>query len=156
MCAKKGELFACMDGGPYDTSAETLSEVVACSVPSRIVTKVLSRGNDSTRPILQRVVRDLRGAQNEIVSRTHTSAEGRIARLLLWLLGGDSSVKQDATLSLPMKRMEIAQMTGTTPETVSRVLHVMREAGILSLNRQSIQVCKPEALGALAHAARSE
>ncbi len=70
----------------------------------------------------------------------------RLARTILRL-------GSDASHSISLSREEIAQMTGTTMFTVSRLLSSWAESEIVTLDRRSVFIESPERLRELAEAA---
>jgi len=75
----------------------------------------------------------------------------RIASLLLQLgekLGVSSP--EGLLIQMPLSRRDIAAMTGTTPETASRILSDLREADLIDSGRQWIALRAVEGLRAIA------
>ena len=52
-------------------------------------------------------------------------------------------------LDLPLSRLDLAEMTGTTLFTVSRLLSGWQRDGILDLGRQRVTILDPDALAEL-------
>ena len=77
--------------------------------------------------------------------------ERRVARALLRLVH-DAGRRVDAgvEIAFPVSRQDIAEMTGTTLYTVSRLLSAWEEQGIVRSGRQRIVLTKPHALVAIA------
>ena len=77
--------------------------------------------------------------------------ERRIARALLRLVQqAGRRVEHGVLIDLPLSRDDIAQMTGTTLYTVSRVVSRWEGEGILDAGRQQLVIRKPHALMSLA------
>jgi CRP-like cAMP-binding protein len=77
--------------------------------------------------------------------------ERRVARALLRLVH-DAGRRVDAGIEItfPVSRQDIAEMTGTTLYTVSRLLSAWEAQGIVQSGRQHIVLTKPHALVAIA------
>jgi CRP-like cAMP-binding protein len=77
--------------------------------------------------------------------------ERRVARALLRLVQ-DAGRRVDAGVEIdfPVSRQDIAEMTGTTLYTVSRLLSAWEEQGIVRSGRQRIVLTTPHALVAIA------
>jgi CRP-like cAMP-binding protein len=77
--------------------------------------------------------------------------ERRLARALLRLVH-DAGRRVDAGIEItfPVSRQDIAEMTGTTLYTVSRLLSAWEAQGIVQSGRQHIVLTKPHALVAIA------
>jgi CRP/FNR family transcriptional regulator, nitrogen oxide reductase regulator len=77
--------------------------------------------------------------------------ERRVARALLRLVQeAGRRVDAGVEIDFPVSRQDIAEMTGTTLFTVSRLLSAWEERGIVRSGRQRIVLTKPQALIALA------
>ncbi|MDI4232547.1 Crp/Fnr family transcriptional regulator [Bradyrhizobium sp. Arg237L] len=53
-------------------------------------------------------------------------------------------------IAFPLSRRDLAEMVGTTLYTVSRIVSVWEERGIVSSGRRRVVLCKPHALAAIA------
>jgi CRP-like cAMP-binding protein len=77
--------------------------------------------------------------------------ERRVARALLRLVHeAGRRVDAGVEIDFPVSRQDIAEMTGTTLYTVSRLLSSWEERGIVRSGRQRIILTKPHALVVLA------
>lgn len=77
--------------------------------------------------------------------------ERRVARALLRLVhDAGRRVDVGVEIAFPVSRQDIAEMTGTTLYTVSRLLSAWEEQGIVRSGRQRIVLTKPHALVAIA------
>jgi cAMP-binding proteins - catabolite gene activator and regulatory subunit of cAMP-dependent protein kinases len=77
--------------------------------------------------------------------------ERRVARALLRLVQeAGRRVDAGVEIDFPVSRQDIAEMTGTTLYTVSRLLSSWEERGIVRSGRQRIILTTPHALVALA------
>ncbi len=77
--------------------------------------------------------------------------ERRVARALLRLVQHAGRKVDDGVLiDLPLSREDLAQMTGTTLYTVSRILSRWESEGILDVGRQRVVVRRPHGLVAAA------
>lgn len=80
-----------------------------------------------------------------------SSVAGRLANLLLeWRSGRHERNEQDRRLTLPLTHTEIAEMTNTSRETVSRVFHQFQREKLIAVKGASVTVLQPQALEQLA------
>lgn len=76
-------------------------------------------------------------------------AEQRIASTLLALAGKLGEKRGNAVLiQMPLSRQDLAEMTGVTPETASRVLTQFRRSGLISSGRRWVAILDPVRLAA--------
>jgi CRP/FNR family transcriptional regulator, nitrogen oxide reductase regulator len=93
---------------------------------------------------LHDVERRYRQAMTERVER-------RVARALLRLVhDAGRRVDDGVEVAFPVSRQDIAEMTGTTLFTVSRLLSAWEEQGIVRGGRQRIVLRKPHAMVSIA------
>jgi CRP/FNR family transcriptional regulator, nitrogen oxide reductase regulator len=73
--------------------------------------------------------------------------EQRVANALI-RLAGQSGIKseKEASIELSFSRQDVAEMTGTTLYTVSRLLSDWERKGILKTGREKIAILKPHDL----------
>lgn len=80
--------------------------------------------------------------------------EQRVARAILRLAQqAGQRVEDGVRIEFPLSREDIAQMTGTTLHTVSRILSRWEEEGLVSSARQRITIRKPHALVSISEGA---
>ena len=72
----------------------------------------------------------------------------RVARSLLRLVEkvGVAAENGAVRLDIRLSRQDLAQMNGTTLETVSRTISAWESAGIIQAGREQIVILKPHAL----------
>lgn len=80
-----------------------------------------------------------------------SSVAGRLANLLLeWRNGRAERGEQERRLTVPLTHTEIAEMTNTSRETVSRVFHQFQREKLIAVKGASVTVLQPQALEQLA------
>ncbi|MBI2330855.1 MAG: Crp/Fnr family transcriptional regulator [Chloroflexi bacterium] len=135
------------DGATYPATAQTLEDSTVLAVPSLFLRSMLE-----TRPYLSFGLMNLMTSYiQEIQSRYRELAtekvEQRVANALIRLVGqaGIKSEKE-AGIELSFSRQDVAEMTGTTLYTVSRLLSDWERKGIIKTGREKIIVLKPHDL----------
>ena len=138
-------LFA---GDVYRSTAEAIEPTEICVHPKDLIMELLANSSSLAIEFLARLAGDLRITQDLLLDVSQRSVKERTASLLLMFLD-HCGEKTDLgmRLCIPIQRKEMAQMVGTTPETFSRTLHDLAEAGLLSLSRSEIVIVDTEALG---------
>lgn len=86
---------------------------------------------------LQELQQRMREVATEPVERRVAHALLRLARQ------AGHSVDRSMAIDLPLRRQDIAEMTGTTLYTASRILSVWQQHGIATGNRQRIVITRP-------------
>jgi CRP/FNR family transcriptional regulator, cyclic AMP receptor protein len=131
-------------GKPYEVSAETLEPMQVSMIKCADFLRILDAHADLTLNVVRQLSAKYHVAQREIRSLglAHNTAE-KLARLLLEWCGAGSETRVHFT------HEEIAQMIGSTRETVTRVLSDFRHDHVIEINGTKIVVCDRPALDAL-------
>ena len=148
-----GEFFGflpMLDGGPYPATAEAVDDVRARTMSREGFFRGL-RGNPSlASPLFSFLGRRLREAFDRIEVLSSRGAIPRVAAALAAMLP-DRSGGTTAIVSLPVSSGEFARALGITPESFSRAITDLAEAGtIRRLGRGRFQVLDPHSLRAAA------
>lgn len=153
--AEPGEvlgLSATISGDPYHLTAETTEPCQADFVRREDFLRYLREQPEVCLRVIEMLSEILRAAHTQIRSfgKIH-SAAARLARLLLcWGEQMGDRTHEDIHLKLPLTHQEIAQMIGTSRETVSRLLGELRQQQIISLNGSGLFIKDRDALSAKA------
>ena len=132
---------------PYAATAEAVEKTTVCAIPREVFEDVIRNDTDTAFRLISKLAAELRISEDEFVSRTQLTVAQRVARFLDWTLDTLQTPSKDANrITLPLLREEIAQMVGTTPETLSRVLRDLSDRRILKLDRKRIVVANRRAL----------
>ena len=149
-----GELFgiAVQMGRPhYPATATTVMDSVALVWPSSSWPLILARCPALADSALRTVGARLDDAHVRVVEMSTEEVERRIAHALLRLVKqAGRKVEDGIQISFPITREDVAQMTGTTLHTVSRILSAWEVKGLVEGGRQRIVVRDPHRLFKLA------
>jgi CRP/FNR family cyclic AMP-dependent transcriptional regulator len=96
--------------------------------------------------LLRALSRRLRSADDKIGGLVLLDVPGRVARLLLELADDGNGT----TISRSITHHTIAQMIGSSRETVSRTIRTFTENGLLTVSKQTIEIVKRTELESLA------
>lgn len=145
-------LIVALNSEPYPATAEALERCELVAMQGALMWEIMLQH----APLAVRVVRMLAARLHEAHERIRElSAERvqqRLARSLVRLAHKVGVEQADGSIYLNMRlsRQDLAQMNGTTLETVSRTLTAWQREGILEAKREQITLLKPEALIAIA------
>ena len=142
-----GALGAVREGAIYPASAESLENSTALAVSSQFLHSMLE-----TRPYLSFGLMKLMTSYiQEIQARYRELAtervEQRVANALIRLAGqtGQKSGKEGG-IELSFSRQDLAEMTGSTLYTVSRLLSEWERKGFIETGRERVRILKPHDL----------
>ena len=148
-----GELFGFLpflDGRPYPATAEAIDDVRARTMSREGLLRALRENPAVALPLFSFLGRRLREAFDRIELLSARGALPRVAAALAaLLLEGDRGTATIA--SLPVSSGDFARALGITPESFSRAVTDLVEAGVLHrLGRGRFQVLDPRFLRAAA------
>ncbi|MCP5063476.1 MAG: Crp/Fnr family transcriptional regulator [Ignavibacteriae bacterium] len=137
---KQGEFFGNLDPFGetfYDETA--IAQVSSCImiINSEQFRTILEKYPAASLKVLDIMSKRLREAQEMIKLLSAYSVENRVAYTILKLgekLGNPN--KLGLLIQIPLSRYDIAGMTGTTPETTSRIISKFKEEGLISTGRK--------------------
>ncbi|WP_040677309.1 Crp/Fnr family transcriptional regulator [Nitratireductor pacificus] len=135
----------------YPASAIAAVDCVVLAWPGRLwsdfSTRYPSFGADTYRTVGAR----LQEAHTRVVEMSTEQVEQRVAHGLLRLANQTGKKTQEGVLiDFPISRQDIAEMTGTTLHTVSRLLSAWEADGLVRSGRQKVTVVEPHRLFLLA------
>jgi CRP/FNR family transcriptional regulator len=148
-----GELFGFLpflDGRPYPATAEAIDDVRARTMSREGLLRGLQENPALALPLFSFLGRRLRDAFDRIELLSARGALPRVAAALAALLQeGDRGTA--TIVSLPVSSGEFARALGIAPESFSRAVTDLAEAGIIHrLGRGRFQVLDPRSLRAAA------
>jgi CRP-like cAMP-binding protein len=134
----------------YPISAEAVDTASALAWNSVTMRQLLETQNIALNA-LRFVASRLHDLQRLYRQAMTERVERRVARALLRLVHeAGRRVDQGIEIDFPISRQDIAEMTGTTLFTVSRLLSAWEERGIVKSGRQRIVLTNPHGLVAIA------
>ncbi|SDI72757.1 Crp/Fnr family transcriptional regulator [Dolosicoccus paucivorans] len=118
------------------TYVEALTSVSVCLLKKEDFKKILLENPSIALELLGEFNRRLQATQKQTVSIATESVSSRIASFLLDLASDEAT----NTFQLPFTMKELANYLATSPETVSRRLKEMEEAGYIKRQGRQIKV----------------
>lgn len=132
----------------YPGSGEALEDIEVLSLPGEVMWRIMNDHAALAVRILRVVAARLHEAHNRIRELSAERVQQRIARSLLRLVQKVGVKESNGAIRLDMRlsRQDIAQMNGTTLETVSRTLTAWERDGLIDAGREQIIILKPHLL----------
>ncbi|WP_439494776.1 Crp/Fnr family transcriptional regulator [Bosea sp. (in: a-proteobacteria)] len=149
-----GEMFGIavqMGRQTYPATAQAVMDSLALVWPSSAWPTLVARCPVLAESALHIVGTRLDEAHVQVVELATEEVERRVAHALLRLLKqAGRKVDDGIEVAFPITREDVAQMTGTTLHTVSRILSAWEARGLVEGGRQRIVVRDPHGLFAIA------
>ena len=149
-----GEIFGvamALGRSTYPATASAVVDSVALVWPNTAWPRLSGKYPALLANTLQTVGSRLQDAHTRVVEMSTEQVERRIAHALL-RLAQQSGRKVEAGIQIdfPISRQDVAEMTGATLHTVSRVLSAWEERGMVEGGRQKITLRDPHRIFMLA------
>lgn len=153
--AESGEvlgLSATISGKPYELTAETVDPCQINFVKREDFLRFLREHSEACLRVAEQLSEKYNTACREIRSLglSHSAAE-KLARLLLdWSARNGEANKQEPRVKLALTHEEIAQMIGTSRETVTRLFAELKKRQIVQAKGSTLVIRNKAALKSLA------
>jgi CRP/FNR family transcriptional regulator, nitrogen oxide reductase regulator len=142
---------ALFEEATYPLSAQAVGESRVLAWHPEVLRDLFRRHPQLALNTMQLLSERLREVQERFRELATERVAQRIARSLLRLVRqAGRRVEGGVLIDLPLSRQDLAQMTGTTLFTVSRVLSEWESQGILESGRERVLIRRPHGLVALA------
>lgn len=151
-----GEFFGSLAMRQDETYAETAqAQTAACvlAIGAQAFRDLLHESPQVALAVLDLTAERLQAAQERVHRLSAHPVEQRIAAVLLNLAAKLGEPRREGLLiQTPLSREDLAQMTGTTPETASRIMSQFQKEGLIESGRQWVAITDREQLAAVAAA----
>ena len=135
----------------YPATATAVVDSVALVWPSAAWPRLIEKNPALATNALQTVGSRLQEANRRVVEMSTEQVEQRVAHALLRLAKqAGRKVEEGVRIDFPISRQDVAEMTGTTLHTVSRILSAWEAQGWVEGGRQKIVIREAHKLFVLA------
>jgi CRP/FNR family cyclic AMP-dependent transcriptional regulator len=141
-----GEL-AMLDGGTRSASVETLSDSELLGLPATDVRRVIADHGDIAAKLIVAITRRLRETNERVARQSFQTVPSRVAGVLAQLIAEEASEERPG-ITVRMTQSDLAQLAGTSRESVSRFLATLERAGVVAVGRGRVTILEPRRLRA--------
>ncbi|MGD9787056.1 MAG: Crp/Fnr family transcriptional regulator [Sulfuricellaceae bacterium] len=131
---------------PYPVYAQALADSLLLHVTKSTVFEEIEHNRTFARKMLAGLSIRLHGLVNDVEAYSLRSCAQRVIGYLLLQNENDSGDGKDIRLTLPAGKAVIASRLNITPETFSRILHDLAEAGLIAVKGKEITILDLEQL----------
>jgi CRP/FNR family transcriptional regulator, cyclic AMP receptor protein len=143
-----GEL-AMLDGERRSASVEASENTELLALPASDVRSLIREHPEMAEKLVVALTRRLRDANERISRQSFQTVPSRVAGVLSQLLAEEplAPVVRDG-VTIKLRQSDLAQLAGTSRESVSRFLATLERAGVVQVGRGRVTVLEPERLHA--------
>jgi CRP/FNR family transcriptional regulator len=144
-----GEL-AMFDGGIRSASVEAVDDVELLALPASDIRSLIRGHPQMAEKLVVALTQRLRDANERISRQSFQTVPSRVAGVLRQLLAEDDDVGSESPggVTIRLRQADLAQLAGTSRESVSRFLATLERAGVVRVGRARVTVLEPDRLRA--------
>ena len=136
-----------LGGSRYPSSAEAADDCVALAWDHETMASLMERHPQLALAALKMLAGQVQELQERYRELATERVERRVARALLRLsVQTGRQVPGGILLDIRLSRQDLAEMTGTTLYTVSRILSRWEQAGLVKSRRERVLIRQPQGL----------
>ncbi|TPI46909.1 Crp/Fnr family transcriptional regulator [Mesorhizobium sp. B2-9-1] len=141
----------------YPANALAAADCVVLAWPSHLWPTFATSFPSLSANTYRMVGSRLQDAHTRVIEMSTEQVEQRVANALLKLVKqSGKKIEEGILIDFPISRQDIAEMTGTTLHTVSRLLSAWEDQGLVKSGRQRVVVVEPHRLVVVAEARGSK
>jgi len=140
--AKPGEIIAyrsILSNELACTTAKIIEDAIVCYIPSAILINLVKTNGNFSMEIMRLTCKELGEANTYITDIAQKTVRERLAEIILHLKENFGVDKED-NLQISLTREELANIVGTTTESVIRLLSEFKKDALIELNGRKIKI----------------
>lgn len=146
-----GDLFgelAMLDGQARSASVETLSDSELLALSASDFRRLLAEHPEISVKLVGALTRRLRETNERVARQSFQTVPSRVAGVLTQLIAEEATGDGRQGVTIRMTQADLAQLAGTSRESVSRFLATLERAGVVRVGRGRVTVVEPRRLRA--------
>lgn len=149
-----GEMFgsiAILQNAAYPVSAEALTYCQVLLLPGSVIRHLMSEIPQLAMGVIRHLAGRVQSLQRQLQELSAERVEQRVARALTRLASQVGlRTEQGILIYVALSRQDLAEMTGTTLYTVSRILSGWEKRALIDAGRERVVIKKPHGIVAIA------
>ena len=133
---------------PHDNSAEVLMPSTVCLVGRSTVRSILQTNPELGLEFLDHSLSELKDTEDRYLESVTWKAKTRLLHVLLVLNErfGSETENGEHHVELPVSRQDLAELIGTAPETMSRIIHRIQTEGLARFDGRTVHILDIDAI----------
>jgi CRP/FNR family transcriptional regulator len=138
-----------LDGQSRSASVEALEDTELLALPASDMRSLMGDHPELAVKLVLALTRRLRDANERISRQSFQTVPSRVAGVLERLIAEDDMPRRapEGGLTIRMTQTDLAQLAGTSRESVSRFLAGLERSGVVRCGRGRVTVIEPDRLG---------
>jgi len=130
----------------YAASAESLEETSICFIPKNVFFDLISQNKDFVMVMMKKLATELGNAERNVTELAQKPVKKRLAETLLMLLNTYGLNDDGASIDVNLTRRDIANIAGTSTETIIRLLSKFKKEQLIHVQGRKIQILDKQRL----------
>lgn len=140
-------VIASVDGATYPVTAEAVEACRALCWSHEVLRGLIARYPQIAQNVMQEMAGHVQEMQDRLREMATERVERRVARTLLRLVrAAGKRTEQGIEITMPVSRQDLAEMSGTTLFTASRIVSEWERQGLVRAGRERLVVLQPHGL----------
>jgi CRP-like cAMP-binding protein len=127
----------------YHQSAAALVNSTVCSVDIKVFEEFVKSNGEFASEIIKTLNQCIMSNNDRFLSLTHKQLNGRFADAMIFL---SEKVYNSKKFTLTMMRKDLAELTGMSPESISRVITQFKKDGIIDVKDKDYEILRMDRL----------
>jgi len=147
--SKEGDVLgyrAALSGDLFSCSAIAMEDCHICFIPNTIFVELVANNSKLALNIIHLFSDELKKIESNLTKSSQRPVKDRVAQALLSLKNKYGLLADGQTIDVVVKRKEIANMVGSTRETITRVLYHLQEINLIQLETKTIKIVDEKGL----------
>jgi CRP-like cAMP-binding protein len=128
-----------LEDANYNESAMAMEECEICMIPKQDFFKLINANRDVANRFIKMMSNNLIEVEGRIIQLAYNSVRKRVAEALI-LLKNKFEEDQKEEFSMNISRDDLANIVGTSPESVIRTLSDFKDEGIIEIKASRITI----------------
>lgn len=135
-----------IDQGEYRFSASAVESTEAVMIRSDAILSLITENGKFARDLFKQMSRDMNEISDKLVSLSVKQLPGRVADLIRYF---SEDVYNSDDFTVPLTRQELAELIGTTKESLIRTLNEFRHDKLIEMEGRRIRILAPDLIDIL-------
>ena len=124
----------------YSGSAVALDRVHVCFIPKNSLKEIVNKNPSIVWSVAKLLAKELREAESKITHMAQESVKIRLIEALKTLIETYGYTIDGMTINVPIIRQDLADIVGSTRETVTRNLYALQSENLILLSGKKISI----------------
>ncbi|RPH31066.1 MAG: Crp/Fnr family transcriptional regulator [Bacteroidales bacterium] len=130
----------------YNYSVTALEPTVVSFIDSKIFKEIIAKNGALGLELIAQISRDNILMTEKLSSLLYKQLPGRVADIIIYF---SETIYKSETFTFPLTRQELAELAGTTKESIIRTLSEFKHDKIISIERNTISILSPKIIQTL-------